>query len=81
MEQELFQKRALTRKKVIHKKVSQGFNQIRRSRSKRITQPFHNIKVVYVAFMIILNFIKKIIIHNFSIQRSIYQNMLRLHFI
>ena len=61
MEQELFKKRALTRKKVVHKDLSQGFNQIRGSRSKRITQPFHNIKVVYVAFFILLHFMKNFI--------------------
>ena len=31
--------------KVVHKNVSQGFNQIGRSESKKITKPLHNIKV------------------------------------
>ena len=71
MEQDLFKKRALTKAKVVHKDLSQDFNQITGSRSKRITQPFHNIKVVYVAFMIILHFMKNLICHNVSIQKKL----------
>ena len=34
-----------TRTKVILKKISQGYNWIRRSESKQTVQPLHNIKV------------------------------------
>ena len=55
---------AETRTKVVHKNASQGSDKFRRSKSKKITKPLHNIKVT---FQVIYNFMEKLCLHDIGI--------------